>query len=63
MNKMMEDLKTIRLTSFIEQKDGKGLPKTDYKLEKIKPEFRPIADALSIDPKKFKIKLPLVVYK
>ncbi len=63
MNKMMEDLKTIRLTSFIEQKDGKGLPKTDYKIEKIKSELRPIADALSIDSKKFKIKLPLVVYK
>lgn len=63
MNKMMEDLKTIRLTSFIEQKDGKGLPKTDYKLEKIKPELRPIADTLTIDAKKFKIKLPLVVYK
>lgn len=63
MNQMMEDLKTIRLTSFIEQKDGKGVPKTDYKLEKIKSELRPIADALAIDPKKFKIKLPLVVYK
>lgn len=63
MNKMMEDLKTIRLTSFIEQKNGKGLPKTDYKLEKIKSELKPIATALAIDPKKFKIKLPLVVYK
>ncbi len=63
MNQMMEDLKTIRLTSFIEQKEGKGIPKTDYKLEKIKSEIKPIADALAIDPKKFKIKLPLVVYK
>lgn len=63
MNKMMEDLKTIRLTSFIEKKDGKGLPKTDYKLEKINSELKPIADALAIDAKKFKIKLPLVVYK
>jgi transposase len=63
MNKMMEDLKTIRLTSFIEQKNGKGLPKTDYKLEKIKSELKPIATVLAIDPKKFKIKLPLVVYK
>ncbi|MCX5774595.1 MAG: IS1634 family transposase [Fusobacteria bacterium] len=63
MNKMMEDLKTIRLTSFVEQKDGKGLPKTDYKLEKIKSEIKPIANFLSIDSKNFKIKLPLVVYK
>lgn len=63
MNKMMEDLKTIRLTSFIEQKDGKGLPKTDYKLEKIKSELRPMAEKLAIDSKNFKIKLPLVVYK
>ena len=64
MVKMMEDLKTIRLTSLIEQKNGtKGLPKVDYKLEKIKPELKSIADALSIDAKKIKIKLPLVVYK
>lgn len=63
MDKMMEDLKTIRLTSFVERKEGKGLPKTDYKLEKIKPELKPIADALKIDSKKIKIKLPLVVYK
>jgi transposase len=64
MHHMMEDLKTIRLTSFVERKDGaKGLPKTDYRLEKIKTEIKPIADALGIDAKKFKIKLPLVVYK
>ena len=63
MNKMLEDLRSIRLTSFIEQKDGKGIPKTDYKLEKIKSELKPIADILCIDPKKIKIKLPLVVYK
>ena len=64
MHKMMEDLKTIRLASFIEQKDGtKGLPKIDYRLEKMKKELKPIADALGIDSKKFKIKLPLVVYK
>lgn len=64
MNKMMEELKTIRLTSLIEKKEGsKGLPKVDYRLEKIKKETKPIADALEINPKKFKIKLPLVVYK
>lgn len=64
MHHMMEDLKTIRLTSFIEHKDGtKGLPKTDYRLERIKSELKPIATALAIDAKKIKIKLPLVVYK
>ena len=50
MHQMMEGLKTIRLTSFIEHKDGaKGLPKTDYRLEKIKSELKSIAAALNID--------------
>jgi transposase len=64
MHRMMEDLRKIRLTSFIEQKNGvKGLAKIDYKIEKIKKELRPIAKTLGIDAKNFKVKLPLVVYK
>ena len=63
INQMMEDLKLIRLTSFIEQKKGsRGLPKVDFKLEKIKNEIKPIANCLGIDSKSIKIKLPLVIY-
>lgn len=63
INRMMEELKTIRLTSLIEKKEGtKGLPKVDYRLEKMKKELKPIITTLEIDPKKLKIKLPLVVY-
>lgn len=64
MHRMMEDLRKIRLTSFVEQKKGvKGLAKTDYKIEKMRKELQPIAKTLGIDAKNFKVKLPLVVYK
>jgi len=61
INKMMEDLKSIRLVNFIEKKEGsKGLPKTDFKLEKITKKLRPLVDEIGITAKNFKIKLPLL---
>ncbi len=59
LQKMLEDLHTIRLTTFIEEKNGsKGLPKVEIRLEKIRDKnIAKIASVLNITDKNYKINI------
>jgi len=59
----LEDLRSIRLVSMIEQNKGrKGLLKVNYRLEKIHRDLGKTAKVLGVTQQNIRPKLPFGVY-
>lgn len=64
VHRLMEQLKTIRLASLLEKKEGRGgRMKVDYRLEEISEEVKPLASALNITNENLRPNLTVGVYK
>ena len=60
---LMEKLKSIRLATILENKDGKrGRIKVDYRLEEIPTELQPLAEALKINSQNIRPQMNVGVY-
>jgi hypothetical protein len=64
MDNLLDDLKTIRLVSYIEKDEEKkrGSLRINYVLEKADPDLMTIAEKLGVNNQNLKQKINVVVY-